>query len=173
MSHSAYCFGRDLIRYVLHEYYKGSSWRPVGNFAATDERSPFTSNVQLMIKDFLDSTGAEIQELHDKDFPSKDITNRDYVGILSRYKDLHFVDGYNCDTFLQFSAFLGAFCAISYMCGFSDAPSATLRFICDSIKEWRLLDTDKFSDEGNWNELDIYCNVELSNSRKITLNHQK
>ncbi|GFQ68840.1 hypothetical protein TNCT_27661 [Trichonephila clavata] len=75
-------FSRDVIRYVLTEYWPGTHWNSSNMFIEHDLDSPFTPAVQEMIKFILDDNGVELHYLYDGYFPDKNITARQHYDIV-------------------------------------------------------------------------------------------
>ncbi|GFV79873.1 hypothetical protein TNCV_1726981 [Trichonephila clavipes] len=67
-------FARDVIRYVLTEYWPGTHWNLSGFFVESDFDSPCTPAVQDMIKFFLDNNGVQLHAFYDETFPDKNIS---------------------------------------------------------------------------------------------------
>ncbi|GFU59821.1 hypothetical protein NPIL_332841 [Nephila pilipes] len=73
-------FIRDVIRYVLIEYWPGIHWTPCGIFVHQNHDSPFTPSVQRIIQNTLDNNVVWIYKEYDNHFPTKNISAQQHYG---------------------------------------------------------------------------------------------
>ncbi|GFS47478.1 hypothetical protein TNIN_189621 [Trichonephila inaurata madagascariensis] len=146
-----YKFIRDVIRYVLSEYWPGTHWTPSGMFLVQDSDSPFTPVVQEIIKTILDDNAVDFHRCYDEYFPDKNITpNQHYELCIDKSESL--IDGEYEDViyvFIFMCACLSLFTALSVLYGVDAALIVThwviLRYF-ESLKYANVI-TDSFWDD--------------------------
>ncbi|GFQ68925.1 uncharacterized protein TNCT_633581 [Trichonephila clavata] len=161
-------FARDVIRYVLTEYWPGTHWNPSGMFIEYDLDSPCTPAVQELMKNILDDGGVDLHAFYDECFPDKNIT------VLQHYEFCQYIK-YRMimvdepedakEAFLVLCGSLSLFTALSVVYGVNDAPFVTHREILRYFKSLQYLDliTDTF-----WMELQTFCELTCK-KRNITV----
>ncbi|GFQ83941.1 uncharacterized protein TNCT_704581 [Trichonephila clavata] len=151
-----YKFIRDVIRYVLSDYWPGTHWNPSGMFLVQDSDSPFTPAVQKRIKNILDDNALDLHRYYDGYFPDKNITSKQHYELCknrsermteAEHEDVIYVFVYLC-------ASLSLFTALSVVYGVDEAPIVTHRLILRyfvSLKDGNVV-TDSF-----WDDLHSLC----------------
>ncbi|GFV79864.1 hypothetical protein TNCV_1726891 [Trichonephila clavipes] len=151
-----YKFIRDVIRYVLSEYWPGTHWTPSGIFLVHDSDTPFTPAVQEVIKDILDDNAVELHRYYDEHFPDKNITVNNHFE-LCKQRCESLTEDKNDDvlyTFIIMCACLSLFTALSVLYGVKSAPNVTHRLILryfEALKYANVI-TDSF-----WNDFQSVC----------------
>ncbi|GFQ83937.1 hypothetical protein TNCT_704551 [Trichonephila clavata] len=150
-------FARDIIHYVLTEYWPGIHWNPSGIFIEHDLDSPCTPAVQEMIKFILDNNYVVLHSLYDGYFPDQNVTERQHYefcqNVICRPSMISDT-AYAIKAFLVLCASLSLFTALSVVYGVNEAPVITHRLILrcfTSLQNLNLI-TDTF-----WEELQSFC----------------
>ncbi|GFQ83939.1 hypothetical protein TNCT_704571 [Trichonephila clavata] len=144
-------FIRDVIRYVLSDYWPGTHWNPSGMFLNRDSDSPFTPVMQEIIKDILEDHALDLHMCYDAYFPDKNITSKQHYKLCKEKSEKMMEDNYEdiLYKFIVVCAFLSLFTALSVVYGVDDAPIITHRVILrqfESLKNANVI-TDTFWDD--------------------------
>lgn len=151
-----YKFVRDVIRYVLSEYWPGVHWNPTGMFLDHDNDSPFTPAVKMIIRQILDDNAVDLHRSYDEVFPVKNIFSYQHYElcqhmissiIVSEIEDVKFI-------FLTLCASVSLYTALSVLYGIKEAPYISHGLILKyfiSLRSIGLI-TNNF-----WNDLEFSC----------------
>ncbi|GFS47485.1 uncharacterized protein TNIN_189661 [Trichonephila inaurata madagascariensis] len=150
-------FARDVIRYVLTEYWPGTHWNPSGIFVEYDHDSPCTPDVQYMIKKFLDENGVELHQSYDEYFRNKNIPPQQHYEFCQEITSSLIMINESAEAkcaFLTLCASLSLFTALSVVYGVNVAPVITHRLI---LHFFTSLQNREFITDTFWMDLQTFC----------------
>ncbi|GFS47487.1 uncharacterized protein TNIN_189671 [Trichonephila inaurata madagascariensis] len=150
-------FARDVIRYVLTEYWPGTHWNPSGIFVEYDLDSPCTPDVQYVMRDFLDKKNVDLHESYDGYFPNKNISPQQHYEFCQKITSSLIMMNESAEviyTFLKLCASLSLFTALSVVYGVNAAPVITHRLL---LRYFTSLQNRKFITDTFWMELQTFC----------------
>ncbi|GFV79884.1 uncharacterized protein TNCV_1727091 [Trichonephila clavipes] len=150
-------FARDVIRYVLTEYWPGTHWNPSGIFVEYDLDFPCTPVVKGMIKKFLDNKGVQLHACYDGYFRNKHISPQRHYKFCQKITSRLILMNNSANakyTFLTLCASLSLFTALSVVYGINAAPVITHGLI---LSYFRSLQNLHFITNTFWIELHTFC----------------
>lgn len=156
---------KDLLRYVLLDYYPTVNWKPDGIYLEEIDDSPSSAIIRSATKLHLDANGGEIHSFYDEDFPNKDIIdNKEHFDILMYLKSVFESKSFDNASFLHYLCMNSEYAALSFLYGVKRAPLMTLQVICAMMSEMR--ESGKIT-HSVWKDFETYCEKYVQTERRM------
>ncbi|GFQ83938.1 uncharacterized protein TNCT_704561 [Trichonephila clavata] len=144
-------FARDIVLYFMSECFLGLHWEPTSNFIVKDTDSPFTTSVRRIVKDIVDTHGANIHEQYDEDFPEKDnVTKNSFRKCCINLLHPVIFNTFEIECYILMCVSLCLYAGLSYLYGLEDAPNMSRIYIAASF-------AISHANDDVWKQLISYC----------------
>ncbi|GFS91566.1 hypothetical protein NPIL_460291 [Nephila pilipes] len=146
-----FMFARDVIRYVLCEYFTGVNWTPSGIFVHQNHDSPFNNTILEVFNFYLDLFGVSIYEIYEKRFPEKKLSAQQHWEFCKEVIEKSYFSTEAIYSFLNVCAKLSLIATFSFLCGVLDAPDISHRLI---LRYFETLKSLGLISETFWEEME-------------------
>ncbi|GBM50596.1 hypothetical protein AVEN_70234-1 [Araneus ventricosus] len=150
-----YIFTKDLLLYVVIDYYSIAYSDPENVFMEKSNNSPFAPEVKLAVENFLDAKGDDLHNEYDLDFPYEDsISNSSHLEKLICITRYFQNKPFDNASFLECLCKCAEYTRLSYMNGISKALHLSLKVICIMLSGMR--ESGKITQDF-WSDFQKYC----------------
>ncbi|GFS91560.1 hypothetical protein NPIL_460261 [Nephila pilipes] len=149
-----YMFARDVIRYILCEYFPGVIWIPTGIFVHQNHDSPFNTRVKEAIESYLDEFGICVFEKYEKRFPEKNPSAQQHCEYCEEQIKIPCAPRDVVVKFVAVCLDLSLITTLSVLCGVMEAPHVTHGLI---VRYFETLKSRGFIADTCWEELQDMC----------------
>ncbi|GFT42473.1 hypothetical protein NPIL_2691 [Nephila pilipes] len=152
-----YTFSKDLIRFVLFEYYPHLDWEPTDEFKNSDDNS-FTAVVKLTLKHYLDTTeNIFSHQLYVTFMEGKDCLIAHEI-LCQYFRRMFLSKPVSCKSFLEYLCVVSKSTAYTYCISDTVAPLISLCSIYKTIVSMR---QQQMLSDSFWNEFALQCEYEV------------
>ncbi|KAF8787557.1 hypothetical protein HNY73_009140 [Argiope bruennichi] len=149
-----YIFSRDIIFYIMQDYYSAWKWRPCKKYASEKDRTLFTPAIENQVKKLLDNMGPYTHVCFENDFDPCNISNKAFQEVCSRIVKEHLEEDVGLKRFVKLCCVIGNYAAISFIYGARNAPYIAIRILYNLVQT---LKADGRFKDATWSEIHMLC----------------